>query len=201
MILRNIHLARIELGLRWQLAKLKNPSIILPQLASTYLSDSYFNQITSYIDIYSLKTTGLVMYDIYRSLEYLSFEDRSRLHKYLVNQLTSETSQSNTQYLINILYCARLCGDIHNSWLSENSNSLIQRLFDLANQSSTPSHLSIELFLLMINMMDEINPSKTELYTLLDHAYEKDSTNFDTKLYIYKMALYFNCITVMKDIF
>ena len=199
--LRNIHLARIEFGLRWQRAKLKNPSIILPELASTYLSDSYFNQITSYIDTYSLKTTGLVMYDIYRSLEYLIFEDRSRLHKYLVNQLISETCQSNTQYLINILYCARLCGDIHKSWLSENSNSLIQRLFDLANQSSTPSHLSIELFLLIINIMDEINPSKTELYTLLDHANEKDSTNFDTKLYIYKLALYFNSLTIMKDIF
>jgi len=195
---RNIHLARIELGLRWQSVKLKNDSIILPELASTYLSDSFFNQITSYIETYSLKTTGLVMYDIYRALEYLSTDDRIRLHTYLINQLKSETSENNIQYLINILYCARLCGNIHNSWLSENSSSLIQRLLDLANQSTD---FSIELFLLIANIMDETNQSKIDLYNLLDHAYEKDSTNFDLKLYMYKLALHYNCITIMKDVF
>jgi hypothetical protein len=141
------------------------------------------------------------MHDIYRSLEYLSSEDRSRLHKYLTNQLTSETSQNNIQYFINILYCARLCGDIHRSWLSENSLSLIQRLLDLVNQSSTPLHLSIELLILIINIMDETNHSNSELYTLLDRTHEKDSSNFDVKLYIYKMALNFNSITIMKDFF
>jgi len=199
--LRSIHLARIELGLRWQLARLNTSSTTLPQLASTYLSDSFFNQVTSYIETYSLKTTSLVMHDIYRSLEYLSSEDRSRLHKYLTNQLTSETSQNNIQYFINILYCARLCGDIHRSWLSENSLSLIQRLLDLVNQSSTPLHLSIELLILIINIMDETNHSNSELYTLLDRTHEKDSSNFDVKLYIYKMALNFNSITIMKDFF
>ncbi len=194
-------MARIELGLRWQNAKLKNPSITLPELALTYLSDLYFNQITTYIETYSLKTTGLVMYDIYKSLEYLSTEDRKRLHQYLINQITSEKSENNIQYLINILYCARLCGDIHNSWLSENSLSLIKRLLDLANQSSTASHLSIELFLLILNIMDETNGKKIDLYNLLDYAYEKDSTNFDIKLFIYKLALNFNCITIMKDLF
>jgi hypothetical protein len=191
-------LARIELGLRWQSFKIKTNSIILPQLATNYLSEIFFNQITSYIEIYSLKTTGLVMYDIYRALEYLSTEDRTRLHQYLINQSTSE---NNIQYLINILYCARLCGDIHSLWLTKNSLSLIKRLVDLANQSSTPSHLSIELFLLIVNIMDETNQSKIDLYNLLDHAYEKDSTNFDVKLYIYKLALYFNSITIMKDFF
>ena len=141
------------------------------------------------------------MYDIYRSLEYLSHEERSYLHQYLIDQLTSETSQNNIQYLINILYCARLCSDIHHSWLLENSLSLIHRLLNLVNQSSTPSHLSIELLVLIANIMDEINQSKSELYTLLDCAYDKDSTNFDIKLYIYKIALDFNCITIMKDIF
>ncbi|CAF0971689.1 unnamed protein product [Rotaria sordida] len=199
--LRSIHLARIELGFRWQHAKIKTSSTTLPQLASTYLSESFLNQIKSFIETYSLKTTSLVMYDIYRSLEYLSSDERSHLHKYLIDQLTSETCQNNIQYLINILYCARLCGDIHSLWLLENSHSLIQRLHDIANQSSTPSNLSIELFLLIVNIMDETNQSKSELYTLLDHTYEKDSTNFDIKLYIYKIALNFNCITIMKDIF
>ncbi|CAF1050208.1 unnamed protein product [Rotaria sp. Silwood1] len=199
--LRSIHLARIELGLRWQLAKLKNSSTPLPPLASTYLSDTFLNEIKSYIETYSLKTTSLVMYDIYRSFEYLSSDERSHLHKYLIDQLTSEICQNNIQYLINILYCARLCGDAHSSWLKENSHSLIQRLLDVANQSSTPSHLSIELLLLIVNVMDETNQSQTELYTLLDRTYEKDTTNFDTKLYIYKMALNFNCLTIMKDIF
>ncbi|CAF1030053.1 unnamed protein product [Rotaria sordida] len=199
--LRSIHLARIELGFRWQHAKIKTSSTTLPQLASTYLSESFLNQIKSFIETYSLKTTSLVMYDIYRSLEYLSSDERSHLHKYLIDQLTSETCQNNIQYLINILYCARLCGDIHSLWLLENSHSLIQRLHDIANQSSTPLNLSIELFLLIVNIMDETNQSKSELYTLLDHTYEKDSTNFDIKLYIYKIALNFNCITIMKDIF
>lgn len=194
-------MARIELGLRWKIAKLKNTSTELPQLAATYLSDSFLKHIISYIETYALKTTGLVMYDIYRSLEYLSMEDRSHLHKYLVGQLTSETSQNNTQYLINILYCARLCGKIHSAWLLENYSSLIPRLLDVANQSSTSSNLSVELFLSIVNIMDETNQSKSEIYTLLDRTYEKDSANFDTKLYLYKMALNFNCITIMKDIF
>jgi hypothetical protein len=188
--LRNIHLARIELGIRWQSIHSKT----LPELASKYLSDIFFNQITSYIEIYSLKTTGLVMYDIYRALEYFSKDDRIRLHEYLINRLTSD----NIQYLINILYCARLCGDIHRLWLSENYQSLIKRLFDLTNQSSD---LSIELFLLIINIMDENNQSKIDLYNLLDRTYEKDSTNFDVKLYLYHLALNFNSITIMKDYF
>ncbi|CAF1987701.1 unnamed protein product [Rotaria magnacalcarata] len=199
--LRSIHLARIELGLRWQLAKLKNTSIALPSLASSYLSDSFLKEIISYIETYSVKTTSLVMFDIYRSLEYLSFEDLTRLHKHLIGQLTLETCQNNAQYLINIFYCARICGDIHSSWLSENYRSLIQHLLDVAIQSSTPSHLSIELLLLIVNIMDETNQSKTELYTLLDRTYEKDATNFDIKLFIYKMAVNFNCVTIMKDTF
>jgi N-terminal acetyltransferase B complex non-catalytic subunit len=188
--LRNIYLARIELGLRWQSIRSKT----LPQLASTYLSDTFFNQITSYIETYSLKTTGLIMYDIYRAFEYFSKDDRIRLHEYLIKQLTSD----NIQYIINILYCARLCGDIHRSWLSENHHSLIERLFDLANQSS---NLSIELFLLIVNIMDENNQSKIDLYNLLDRTYEKDSTNFDLKLYLYQLALDFNCIKIMKEFF
>ncbi|CAF1398306.1 unnamed protein product [Adineta steineri] len=199
--LRNIHLARIELGLRWQLTRFKNNLSTLPELASTYLTNSFFNEIISYIETYSLKTTSLVMHDIYRAFEYLTSEDRSRLHKHLINQLTSETSQNNIQYLINILYCARLCGDIHHSWLSENSHSLIQKLLDLVNQSSTPLHLSIELLTLIVNIMDETNQSKSELYTLLDRTYDKDSSNFDVKLYMYNIALHFNCITIMKDLF
>ncbi|UJR37411.1 hypothetical protein I4U23_030115 [Adineta vaga] len=196
--LRNIHLARIEFGLRWQLVRLKTNSSTLPELASTYLSNTFFDQLTTYIQMYSLKTTSLVMYDIYRSFEYLSSEDRSRLHKYLIEQLTSEMSEKNTQYLINILSCARLCGDKHYTWLKENSQSLIQRLFDLANQSSD---LSIDLYILIANIMDEIKQSKSDIYALLDHAYEKDSTNFDVKLYIYNMALHFNSLTIMKDYF
>jgi hypothetical protein len=188
--LRNIYLARIELGLRWQSIRSKT----LPQLASTYLSDTFFNQITSYIETYSLKTTGLIMYDIYRAFEYFSKDDRIRLHEYLIKQLTSD----NIQYIINILYCARLCGDIHRSWLSENHHSLIERLFNLANQSSD---LSIELFLLIVNIMDENNQSKIDLYNLLDRTYEKDSTNFDLKLYLYQLALDFNCIKIMKEFF
>jgi len=188
--LRNIYLARIELGLRWQSIRSKT----LPQLALTYLSDTFFNQITSYIETYSLKTTGLIMYDIYRAFEYFSKDDRIRLHEYLIKQLTSD----NIQYLINILYCARLCGDIHRSWLSENHHSLIERLFNLANQSS---NLSIELFLLIVNIMDENNQSKIDLYNLLDRTYEKDSTNFDLKLYLYQLALDFNCIKIMKEFF
>ena len=159
-------MARIELGLQWYLTKSKNNSKTLPQLASTYLSDSFFDQITSYIEIYSTKTTSLVMYDIYRAFEYLPSEERIRIHKYLIEQLMSETNQKN---LINIYYCARLCGNIHRSWLSENGLSLIQRFLDLTNQSSQES---IELFLLVGNIIDEIDRSKLELYTLLDHAYE-----------------------------
>jgi hypothetical protein len=134
------------------------------------------------------------MYDIYRAFEYFSKDDRIRLHEYLIKQLTSD----NIQYIINILYCARLCGDIHRSWLSENHHSLIERLFDLANQSS---NLSIELFLLIVNIMDENNQSKIDLYNLLDRTYEKDSTNFDLKLYLYQLALDFNCIKIMKEFF
>ena len=195
--LRNTHLARIELGLRWQCAKLKDSSMTLPSLASTYLSETFFNQITSYIDTYSSKTTGLVMYDIYRALEYLSLEDRTRLHQYLIDHSSSE----NIQYLINILYCARLCGNIHSSWLAENGLSLMKRLFNLANHSSTPLNLSIDLFLLIGTLMDENKQSKIDLYNLFDRTFTKDPTNFDMKLYLYQLALHFNSITIMKDLF
>lgn len=194
-------MARVELGLRWRFVKVKNPSTELPPLASTYLTDSFLKAIITFIETYSVKTTSLVMFDIYRLLEYLPTEDLSRLHKHLVDQLTSETCQNNIQYLINILHCARLCGNIHSSWLLENYQSLSQRLMDIANHSTTPSHLSIELFLFIGNIMDETNQSKSELYALLDQTYEKDTTNFDVKLFIYKMALQFNCLTIMKDVF
>lgn len=198
---RNVHLARIELGTRWHLARLKSNSTTLPPLALSYLSDSFFDQITSYIKTYSLKTTNLVIYDIYRALEYLSAEERARLHAFLVEQLASETSQSNTQYLINILYCARLCGDSHCAWLSASGQSLIQRLLDLSNESATPSELVVELLLLIATIMDEMKRTKAELYTLLNRASEKDPSNFDVKLYIYNTSLSLNCITIMKDCF
>lgn len=188
--LRNIHLARIELGYRWQSIRSKS----IPALASTYLSETFINQITSYIDTYACKTTGLVMFDIYRILEYFSKDDRQHLHEYLIKQLTSD----NTQYLINILHCARLCGDVHRTWLLENRLGLVERLFQLANQSSD---LSIDLILVIVNMMEECGESKIDLCNLLDRAYEKDSTNFDVKLYLYQVALNLNCSSIMKDYF
>ena len=192
MDLRNIHLARIELGYRWQ-SILRSKSSI-PSLASTYLSETYFNQITSFIESYSSKTTALVMFDIYRVLEYFSADDRRRLHEYLIQQLTSE----NVQYLINILYCARLCGDVHRLWLLENRQSFIERLFQLAKQSSDHS---IDLILLIVNIMDECEQSKIDLYNLLDRTYDKDPTNFDVKLYLYQLALNVNCSPIMRDYF
>lgn len=188
--LRNIHLAKIELGLRWQINSFKNSSLKLPE----FLSNSYFNQIIFYIDTYSSKTTSLVMYDIYRIFEYLSKSDQIRLHDYLVEKLSTD----NIQYLINILYCARLCNDTHKKWLIDNHQMLIKRLFDLAN---TSTEYSMDLFILILNIMDEIKQSKIVLYNLLDYISEKDSSNFDIKLYIYKLALNYNCLNLMKDIF
>ena len=199
--LRSVHLARIELGLRWRLWQLKNPVETLPTVASIYLSDSLLNEITSYIDSYSSRTTGLVMHDIYRALEYLSPEDRARLHRFLIDQIDSRSNPDNLQYLINIFYCARLCGDIHRSWLVENQQTCAQRLLELAYQSSTPSSLAVELLLLVATIMEEMGQPPVELYTLLDQAYTRDNAHFDVKLYLYKLALHFNCVPIMKDFF
>ena len=155
----------------------------------------------SFIETYATKTTSLAMYDVYRALEYLSSDDRGRLHAFLVEQIDSKTSEENTQYLINVLCCARLCGELHRSWLSTNGLALIERLLKLAHQPTTPSDLSTELLIIVANTMEEIGRSSTELYCLLDRAIERESTNFDIKLYLYKLALQFNCLPIMKDLF
>ena len=199
--LRSLHLARIELGLRWLLFQLKNPSTPLPSLASTYLAETFFNQITSYIDTYANKTTGLVMFDIYRSFEYLSAEDRTRLHTYLIDQMATKTDADHLQQLINLFYCARLCGESHRTWLTNNAQTWIERLSTLAQDSATPTSSSIELMLLVANMMEEIGRPKVELYALLERLYERDPTHFDVKLHLYRTALHFNSPTIMKRLF
>jgi hypothetical protein len=198
---RSLHLARIELGLRWRLYQSSNVSSNIPALALTYLSESYIDQITSYIDIYASKTTGLVMYDIYRALEYLSSNDRLRIHAFLIEQMDKHIADDNIQQLINILSCTRLFGDIHRSWLIDHHAVYVERLLERAQSSTTPLHLSIELLLLVATMMEEIERSPIELYNLLDSVYERDTSHFDSKLYLYKLGLYFNCTKIMKDYF
>lgn len=191
--LRNVHLSRIELGLRWQIYQQKNPSKTLPQLALTYLSESYINHLTFYIQTYATKTTGLVMFDIYRAFEYLSKDQQKNLHDFLIQQITSE--QDNIQYLINLLYCSRLCGNLHLTWLKANHENIIAKL------NNQTSEISTEAYLLIINLLDEISRSSVDLYNFLDHIHEKDSANFDVKLNLYRLALNFNCPTMMKDYF
>ena len=141
------------------------------------------------------------MHDIYRALEYLSDDDRGRLHRFLIDQIDSKSNQNDLQYLINIYYCARLCGDIHRSWLVDNHQTCVQHLLELAYRTSTAAHLSVELLLLVATTMEEMARSPVELYTLLDRAYAGDNAHFDVKLYLYKVALHFNCVPMMKDFF
>jgi len=133
------------------------------------------------------------MFDIYRIFEYLSNEQQINLHQFLIKQISSE--ENNIQYLINILYCSRLCGNIHLTWLKENHESIISKL---TNQKSD---ISIEAYVLIINLLNELNRSPIDLYNFLDHIHEKDAANFDVKLYLYHLALNFNCSTIMKDYF
>ena len=194
---RNVHLARLEFGLRWRLFRSKNPTVELPKHAEKYFSDWFIDEIKFYVETFGSKTAILLMFDVYRAFEHLSVDERSRLHQFFVEKFDEE----NLSELLNRFSCGRLCGDVHRQWLIDDNLKSIRRLIELAEKSTTSTEQSTELFLLAAMNFEQLNRSSIDLFNLLDRIYLRDPSNFDTKLYLYKLATHFNCLSVMKDLF
>ncbi|CAF0784058.1 unnamed protein product [Didymodactylos carnosus] len=186
----------------------------------SYMNESYFSYIKDYIEQYSSKTSCLPMYDLYKYMEYLPVEQHNQLNMYLYEkhikklvdqqetiggeiEQNSLSSAVDIQFLINILYCSRLC--INSKYLVTHREQIISKLLEYSHLPTTSLLLQGDLVLISASILNEtIRQQHSEsmlidLYCLLEYGHKQDATNFDIKLFLYYLSLKFNCFPMMKE--